>query len=251
MRYAILAALLISAPANAAPEWLSVAFEDGRYSDAASEAEAAQTADSLAFAARCKLAEAMSNPDFEPPIALVFEAEALARRALELEARHIEGRLQLAIALSLRARPLSTRQAMRSGFGHEAKALVEAVLEDDPDNFYAHGFMAVWHIEVVRRGGSVGSAVMGASVRKGRRHYEAALAINSDDASTHWQYARALTALNAKKYRADIDTALISAITVDAPTALDRVMQDRARDLAQAITTQPRRDVEALAEHML
>ncbi|MEO1642258.1 MAG: hypothetical protein AAFR74_02900 [Pseudomonadota bacterium] len=251
MRYLILAALLLSVPAHAAPEWLSIAFEDGRYSDAASEAEAAQTADSLAFAARCKLAEAMSNPDFEPPEALILEAEALARRALEMEPSHIEGRLQLAIALSLRARPLSTRQAMRSGFGDEAKALVEAVLEDDPDNFYAHGFMAIWHIEVVRRGGSVGSAVMGASVRKGRRHYQAALAINSEDASTHWQYARALAALNAKKYRAEIDVALMSAVKVEAPTALDRVMQRRAHDLSLAITAQSRREVEALAERML
>lgn len=251
MRFAISALFLFGAHAHATPALLTVAFEDGNYSEAADQATALPSADSLAFAARCKLAEAISDPGFTPPEALVLEAEALAREALALDDRHVEGRLQLAIALSLRARPLSTRAAMRSGLGDQAKDLAEAVLKDDPENFYAHGFMAVWHIEVVRRGGSVGSAIMGASVRKGRKHYQAALRANSSDASTHWQYARALAALNAKKYRDEIDAALNAAITLDAPTALDLVMQDRAQTLQTALETKSRRSVEALAAEML
>ncbi|MEM7493414.1 MAG: hypothetical protein AAF296_08535 [Pseudomonadota bacterium] len=252
MRTLILVVLfLLGVHAHASPVLLTTAFEEGNYRDAASDAIAMGSADGLAFAARCNLAEAMSDPTFTPPEPLILEAERLARESLALDPRHVEGRLQLAIALSLRARPLSTRAAMRSGFGDEAKALAEAVLVDDPNNYYAHGFMAVWHIEVVRRGGSVGSAIMGASVRRARNHYQAAIQANPSDVSTHWQYARALTALNAKKYRKEIDAALGAAIGQKPPTALDTVMQNRAKTLKSALNSEPRRTVQATAADML
>ncbi|MEM1036516.1 MAG: hypothetical protein AAGI14_07125 [Pseudomonadota bacterium] len=253
MKYIVLAlsVLLVSTEALATPGLFNTHFDNGRYAEAASEAEATQTADGLAFAARSKLALAMTESDFDPSEALILESEALARRALNMDPLHAEGRLQLAIALSLRARPLSTREAMRSGLGDEAKELATAVLDDNPNNFYAHGFMAVWNIEVVRRGGSMGAAVMGASVKKARRHYTAALATNEADASTHWQYARALAALNAKKYRSEIETSLQAALAIDTSNALDRTMQDRALTLQSALNTDSRRDVEKLAARML
>ena len=101
MRFVVLSLLLSAWPALAETGLMNVAFEEGQYRQAAVEAEAAKTPDSLAFAARCLLAEAMSASDYEPPENLILEAELLARQSLELEPQHIEGRLQLAIALSL------------------------------------------------------------------------------------------------------------------------------------------------------
>ena len=248
----LLAILLWLCPAALADETARLtAFSEGRYAEAVTLAEANPSADNLAFAARSLLAEAMSSSDHIPPQALAQQAEDFARRAIDTDAAHVEARLQLAIALSLRARPLTTRQARKSGYGSQAKALAEAVLDDDPGNAYAHGFMAVWHIEVVRRGGAIGATIMGASVRKGRRHYAKAVAANPGDASTHWQYAKALTALNARKYRAEIDSALAAAITAPTETELEKIMQARAMELKTALETQPRRVCERLAEHML
>lgn len=251
MRLLIALALFMMPAAFAEQAPVDAAFSEGKYRAAATQAQAEQSPDGLAFAARCLLAEAMSAPDHIPPQDIVVEAEALARQAIKENPSHIEGRLQLAIALSLRAHPLTTRQAMRAGYGGDAKALVEAVLEDDPDNFYAHGFLAVWNIEVVRRGGSVGSAVLGASVKKAQRHYSAATKAAQSDPATHWQYARALTALNARKYREEIDAALLAALQAPAQTVLEQVMQDRAQTLKTALDTQKRRDVERLAAQML
>mgnify|MGYP001052356272 CR=1 FL=1 len=251
MRYLLALLILALPPAFAEQAAIDEAFSAGQYREAAMQAQVQQTADGLAFAARSLLAEAMSAPDHIPPQDIVVEAETLARQAIEQDGDHIEGRLQLAIALSLRAHPLTTRETMRAGYGGDAKALVEAVLEDDPGNFYAHGFLAVWNIEVVNRGGSIGSAVLGASVKKGRAHYQNAIAVSADDPATHWQYARALTALNARKYREDIDAALKAAVSAPASTALERVMQHRARTLQTALETQKRRDVEDLAAAML
>ncbi len=227
------------------------AFSQGRYDEAVTLAETRPSADNLAFAARAILAEAMSAPDYTPPQARVQQAETYARRAIAAAPDHIEARLQLAIALSLRARPLTTRQARKTGYGSQARTLAEAVLEDDPANTYAHGFLAVWNIEVVRRGGGFGSALLGASVRQGKRHYAAAIGIDAGDASVHWQYARALAALNAKKYRDDIDTALTAALVAAPDSELEAIMQRRARILKTALETQTRKASEQLAAEML
>ena len=190
--FVILIVLIWSTAAQAEEQAHRIAFSEGRYSDAASAADVMHTPDNLAFAARGLLAKAMSAEDFIPPPDLIDQAEQFAREALIEAPEHIEARLQLAIALSLKTRPMTTRQTLRSGYGDEAKRLVESVLEDDPANVYAHGFLSVWHIEVRRRGGAIGASMLGASVKQGRKHYQNAVALSPDDASVHWQYARAL-----------------------------------------------------------
>lgn len=255
MRHVLAAALLLTpacfTPALADETPLEVSFTAGHYAEAATLGETQADADGLAFAARSLLASAMSAADYVPPQDTVVKAEQIARRAVALDPSHIEGRLQLAIALSLRAHPLSTRQAMRAGFGDEAKALAEAVLADDPTNSYANGFMAVWHVEVVRRGGAIGSAIMGASINQARDLYAVAAKANPDDASLHWSYARALTALNARKYSDEIDIALNRALKARADSELERVMQARAKILKNVLATGSRRVAEKTAEQML
>lgn len=237
--------------AQAEDEAQSRAFSEGRYTDAVLLAQAEQTPDALAFSARSLLANAMSSKDYIPDQDLAERAEVLARQALEMEPRHVEARLQLAIALSLRAHPLSNREALRAGFGEEAKDLVESVLKDNPKDLYANGFMAVWHIEVRRRGGAIGASFMGASTKQGREHYKIAISSSPDDASTHWQYARALAALNSKKFREEIKTSLQAAIDSPVETELERVMQDRAAMLLKTLKERGRRATEKQAKKML
>ncbi|GAB5454882.1 MAG: hypothetical protein Hens2KO_11110 [Henriciella sp.] len=251
MRWVILALLLASPIAVAEDEAQRIAFSEGRYNEAVLLSAAEPSADNLAFSARSLLAEAVSEPGFMPPAHLLNEAEAKAREAIAIAPDHVEARLQLAIALSLKARPLSNREAMRTGYGDEAKALAEAALLDDPNNAYAHGFMAVWHLEVRRRGGAIGGSVMGASVRKAHRHYNAAVQAVPDDASIHWQYARALTALNAKRYQDQIAKSLNAALDCQAETQLEDVMQRRARALQEELETKSWKQAGKTAANML
>jgi hypothetical protein len=248
----LIALILMATPAALAEDnAYQIAFTEGRYADAAELAQVEPTADRLAFTARSTLADGISSPDYEPPPVLLDQAEHLARKVLELDPTHLEGRLQLAIALSLKSRTLSVRDIRRSGYGEETKALAEGVLKDDPDNTYAHGFLAVWHLEVRRRGGTIGASIMGASVKKGRRHYQAAISRAPQDASLHWQYARALTALNAKKYRNEISQALTSARQCATETSLEQVMQDRAVILQSVLETKSPGTAEQIAAKML
>ncbi len=251
MRWVILAFIVASPVANAEDEAQRIAFSEGRYHEAVLLSATEPSADNLAFSARSLLAEAISEPNYMPPAPLLDEAETKARQAISLVPNHVEARLQLAIALSLKARPLSNREAMRTGYGAEAKDLVEAALQDDPDNTYAHGFLAVWHLEVRRRGGAIGGSVMGASVKKAHQHYQAAIRTAPDDASIHWQFARALTALNGKRYREEIAISLNAALSCTAETQLENVMQRRARALRLELETKSWKRAEKTAAQML
>ena len=92
---------------------------------------------------------------------------------------------------------------------------------------------------------------MGASVRKARRHYSAAIQSAPDDASIHWQYARALTALNAKRYREEITSSLDAALGCQTETQLEDVMQRRAKALRDELETKSWKRAENTAAQML
>ena len=239
-------AVLAAMPARADFAAANAAFDQGRY-DAAFQALAHEdTGDAHAFRARALLAKAMCGED-DPSPSLVADALSEADAALSLSPDHAEGRLQKAIALSLILRPMSLSEASQTGYGELSKALAESVLADDPSNFYAHGFLAVWHVEVERRGGMIGAAIMGASLKAARNHYQAAVALAPEDIGLHWQWARALAALDAKKYRREISDALTVAVNAHPSTDLDRVMQHRASTLLEATEEKKSRDVERLA----
>ncbi|MBI1341205.1 hypothetical protein GC169_13475 [bacterium] len=209
-------------------------FERGDYLNAADLAEARETADDLAFAARSVLAYCMTR-DSPPDPALVTRARSDAERALRLDPRHAEGRLQLAIALSLQSRDMGLMDAWRSGAGQKGRVLAESVLGDSPDNHFAHGFLAVWNLEVRRRGGTIGARWMGASIDAARSHYEAAVRLAPEDVGVRWQYARALVALDVGRYGGEALSALKAAAAAPADEHVERVMQIRAERLQRLL----------------
>lgn len=222
--------LCFASPAMADDASYARAFSAGDYGIAAGIVEAEPGAEAKALTARALLAGVMSG-EGEPDIETVERAMVYAQEAVALEPAHIEGRLQLAIAISLYLRPLSTGEARRTGLSGQPKELAEAVLVDDPANAYAHGLLAVWNVEVVRRGGRLGAAIMGAGLRSAKAHYEAAAAASPDDASVHWQYARALAARGAGRKEAQIRAILQEGIGAKADDALEAVMQARCAAL--------------------
>ncbi len=227
---------LLAAPASAQPASPELAgkFARGEYLDAAQQAETIARADDLAFAARAILAYCMTGRG-EPDAALIDRASRDAERALRLDPGHQEGKLQLAIALSLKSRTMDVMDAWKAGYGEKGRRLATDVLKVDPANFYAHGFLAVWHVEVRRRGGSVGAAFMGASLKEARRHYLEARRLAADDVGIHWQYGRALAALDARRHGKEAAEALDRALAAQANDHVEQVMQERTRTLVEAL----------------
>src|SRR5262245_43677548 len=181
---AMLAPVALSQPKS--PE-LMEHFVRGDYLDAAREAEAAGGADDMAFAARSLLAHCMTSAE-GPDVSMLDRAAKDAEAALKIEPRHEEGRLQLAIAISLKSRSMDVVDAWSQGYADKGRKLAMDVLKTDPDNYYAHGFLAVWNLEVRRRGGTVGAGLMGASIEQARQHYDQAASLAADDVGIHWTY---------------------------------------------------------------
>ncbi|RYZ12649.1 MAG: hypothetical protein EON61_08275 [Alphaproteobacteria bacterium] len=232
--FATLTPFTLPASAHPISSELSEKFARGAYMEAARDAETAATPDELAFAARSLLAYCMTGTG-QPDAAIIDRAERNAEAALKREPGLDEARLQLAIALALKSRPMDAMAAWNSGYGEKGRKLADQVLKSDPSNVYALGFLAVWNIEVQKRGGGMGSWMMGASLDKARNYYAAAANLAPDDIGLHWQYARALVALDAKKYGNEAMNALNRAAAADAGDYLERVMQQRAADLAAAL----------------
>lgn len=225
---------------------LAQQFVDGQYLRAAEVAEARGTADELAFAARALLAKCMTGPaNIDADV--LDRAYQNAARAVAIDRGHVEGRLQLAIAASLQTRSMGLMEANRSGLGNLGKMLVEGVLEDEPDNFYAHGFAAVWHVEVRRRAGAFGAMVVGASLDDAREHYAEAARLAPDDVGVHWSFGRALVAQDARRHRRLAEAALVAAVEAHVDDHVERVMQARAVALLEVL----RRDRRAAEEMAL
>jgi tetratricopeptide (TPR) repeat protein len=248
---AVTAIAIAAAPAFADPDLaeLQGKFARGEYMEAAQQAEASSKADDLAFAARALLAHCMTGAS-EPDTSIVDRASKDAEAALKLDPDHEEGRLQLAIALSLKSRAMDVLDAWRKGYGEKGKRLAADVLRSDPANFYAHGFLAVWNVEVRRRGGSVGAGIMGASLKAARQHYQRAASLAPDDVGIHWQYGRALAALDATKYGKEAIKALDQAVAAHAGDHVETVMQERAKELIDMLKAD-RASGQKLARKML
>lgn len=227
------------------------AYNDGDFQSAYSLAEAEdQSADTLAFMARAILADCIVI-GINPPNEQLKRAESLAVRALQLDGDHIEARLQLAISLSLQARYMSLSEARKSGYGELSQHLAKEVLEADPDNVWAHGFLSVWNVEVRRVGGMIGARIMGASVDKAEDHFKAAAATDPANLTVKWQYARALAALNTERYQAAILLVLRDIAGREPGDAVERSLHVRAAALAEMIEDDRLSDAENAARSWL
>jgi len=92
--------------------------------------------------------------------------------------------------------------------------------------------------------------MMGASLADARRHYYDAVRLAPDYVGVYWQYARALVALDARKYRDQAREILQKAMEAKADDHCESVMQERASVLLQALKGDSKA-AQALALRML
>lgn len=242
--------IILTLPAFADDTALT-AFQKGNYETAiALSAKNPQTSDELAFRARAILADCIDQ-DSPPEISDLKQAEVLTEKALELSPHHIEARIQLAISLSLQARYMTISDARDSGYVGQSRKLAESVLEDDPGNAWANGFLSVWHVEVRRVAGPLGAAFMGASLDEAEKRYQLSVNALPGNIVLRWQYARALVALNAKKYRDTVLPILDGIEGAEAADAMDSIVISRAERIRYLMVSNDFEAAETLAISLL
>ena len=198
-----LAFICLGSGASAWAQSAREAYVDGAFLEAASLGEAQGQADDLALAA---------------------------------DRSNTEARLQLAAAIGMRGRRATIAEAMRKGYAGEGRALVRAAIVEAPREAWAHALEGGWNLEVVRRGGGVGAAYYGASVRAGHAAFERARALAPDDAIIAYQYAVALLELDPERYGAEAARLLAAASACRPADAFETRVKAKAASVATVLS---------------
>jgi tetratricopeptide (TPR) repeat protein len=244
------------------PSTAARAYHDGNYVLAANLAEAAGSAEALAFAARARNADAVTR---EKGLCLTCleKAEATARAAILAGTAQrgsfgtsdyllhkpalAQAYVQLAIAIGLRGRLLDASEAQAEGLAEKGRAAIDRALELDPQNDWARASLGGWHLEIVRRAGPVLASVMyGASEREGLESLRAALASDPSNLLLAHHFALTLLALDVARYRSEASKALLSGLADTTDDALTAFTRKRADQLLELLKAGEPEDIEAL-----
>jgi len=188
--------LLLTPSARADMEQARLAFADGRWQEAASQAQTAGGAEGYAYAARALVAQLMIEPDNPDRRALTRRAVDLAEAAYREDNESAEARLRLAISLGYQGRFTGTMRALFLRLPQRGRALLESVVMEEPGNVWALGTLGAWNLEVARRGGSRGMEMLGASVEAGTGYYSQAIALDPYNPGLRYFLALGLLALD-------------------------------------------------------
>ncbi|MEJ0023538.1 MAG: hypothetical protein WDN76_08965 [Alphaproteobacteria bacterium] len=142
-------------------------YSSGEFRAAAAAGEQESGAAGRLAAARSLLA--MVIGDFRGPetAAWLDRAQRDCEAALTAAPDSVAARLQLATTLGMKGRRASLKDAIQAGYARRGRALIDEALKLSPQEPWAYALMGGWNLEVVRRGGALGSALMGASARGG------------------------------------------------------------------------------------
>jgi hypothetical protein len=207
-------------------------YDGGDFLAAAASGEARGDAAGLSLASKALLALSMTDwRDTQAGIRL-DRAERNANAALALAPTALEPRLNLAVALGMKSRRVALGEALRQKYASRGRALIDQALTMAPNDAAAQALLGSWNLEVVRRGGVVGSRLLGASSRAGMSAFDKAMSVSPGDPAIALQYAVALLGVDAKRYGEKAGSLLTAASTMAPRDAFEAAMRDEARRLS-------------------
>lgn len=248
LRAAFLVTLWLGAAATAAaqiPERARNAFAAGNYLIAASLAEGDGSADALAFAARARIADAITREDGLCRDCLI-EAETVAETAIKHDPNNAEAYVQLAIAIGFRGRLVSTLEAQAEGLAEKGRAAIDRALECDPNNAWARASLGGWHLEIVHRAGPILASVLyGAREEDGLASFRQAVAADPG-LLLQYHFALSLLALDTQRFRDEALAALAAAAKDTRDDALTAFTRARAQKLEHTVRQGSLDEIDAL-----
>ena len=211
-------------------------YDNGHYLSAANAARELGTASAHAFAARSVLSHVVSR-DLDASAALfIAEGEADARYALVLDPDCVEARVQLAVALGLKARLIGHVRAHFNGLATESKAHLDAALARAPDDVWVLSVLGGWHLEIVRVAGpDLAKLLYGASQSAGIGFFEQALAAEPDNLIIRQQYGLLLGATSDPGFRRRAEEVLVAATSLSPRSHFEKDAHKRAGELLDAL----------------
>ena len=225
----------------------AAAFHRGDFVQAAHIASNEGSAAGFAFAARALLIHGDLIAPAGKKLSVFERAAAFARVAVSLKPELDEGHLQLAVALGMIGRQEGNLMAHMAGYGNEARAHLDLVLERRPGNVWANALLGGWHLEIAHEGGMLGTALYSADAEQGLALYRRALSLDPTNQLIAYQFALQLL-LMGEANRAEALTALTIARAYPANGAMGLMMKKRADQLYQTIETGREGDIVAMVD---
>ena len=209
-------------------------YEDGKYAEAEKAALAAGDAAGYALAVRADLAAEMMRA--EPCRPCLQHAQDLAQRAIDLDPKLAEGRIEFVVALGYQARLMGPIEAHFKGFAKKAKDNIEAAIAADPQNAWAWAALGGWNVEIAHdAGATLARWLYGASLKVGLDDFSKAFASAPDNLVIRYQYALSLAGCHEASYRDTILAALSRAVDAAPHGAYEAYAQRNAKELLVAL----------------
>lgn len=204
-------------------------YAEGAFDKSAEIARAVGSADGHALAARSMLVDAAYLAPREEKLLLFERAADEARKALELEPRHVDANLQLAVALGQVAELQDPLTAHLNGYVRAGRAHLERALRLAPESAWAHGIAGIWHLQVVRHAGAhLALELYGARERTGVEHCAKAEALAPESIILRFGCAVSRLELDANTYGHEAMRTLALIAALPARDAAERLVQQRA-----------------------
>jgi len=241
--------LVLSATAASAADTAPLAlYQAGKYEEAIKAGTAQNDAEGYTVAARAELAKEMMRD--APCLSCLQQAEAYARKAVAEDPKRPECRVYLAAALGYESRIIGTMAAKFRGYAGDAKTNIDAALASQPGDAWALAALGGWHFAVVQGGGRLlASMTYGASVDKGQKAFDAAIAADPGNIVIRFQYVLSLSSYDREAYAKEIESALQAAANGQPKTAYDAFTQGHARTLLDAMKRSDWKTYDALVRH--
>jgi tetratricopeptide (TPR) repeat protein len=244
--FAVLSIVVANAAWAAIPPKAEAAYIAGDFVGAAAIAEKEASAEALAFAARARIADAITRdgPYCKPCLA---SAETIARAATLRDPNLAEGYVQLAIALGFRGRLIPLMEAKSERLAEKGEEAIAAALSLAPRNAWALAARGAWNLEIVHRAGPVLAGVTyGADRRQGLKDFREALTIEPANLLLHYHFALTLLALDADDYHAEAQAALEAGLKDTKADVLNAFTRKRAFELMELLKTGRTEQIDAL-----
>jgi len=236
--FLVLALLIFSLPVRAEPAatideaW--ALYRTGHFVETETMGVDIGSPNALALAARAANVRAIYVVAVHDRRAVLEVARGHGEAALALDPWHVDGALQLVIALGQSARLMDPVDAHFEGVADTSKSVLDRLAPHASGNPYYHAVMGAWHAELVLRAGSTAArAFYGARWDLAIQHYETARELAPDAFVISTEYAKILLEQGAETNKA---VGLLRNVALSVPSdAVEALVIEEAKALLATV----------------
>lgn len=123
-----------------------------------------------------------------------------AELALENNPKEVSHHLLKVASLGAIARSVSPRESLANRYGSKSKKAIDALMGVTKTEPWGLALAGIWNIEVERRGGFVGAALLGASFEEGETLLNRSMVMLPEEPAIPFAYAVALLSLDTEAH---------------------------------------------------